>query len=798
MAARAKDALSAYNAKRDFKKTPEPPGKVAVRTGDRFIVQKHAATRLHYDFRLEIDGVLKSWAVTRGPSCNPDDKRLAVRTEDHPMSYASFEGSIPKGEYGGGTVMLWDDGSWEPLHDPREGLESGKLHFRLKGKRMKGEWLLVRLKPDKPGGRENWLLRKVEDKFASSDTDLTADNVTSIKTGRSMADIAEGVKPKRATKAAPPPKFRDVQLATLADVPPAGSQWVHEVKYDGYRCLLVKSGDKVAAYTRKGNDWTEEFGSIARAAAAIDAQSAAIDGEVVALDDKGMPSFSKLQNALKDGGELKFFAFDLLELDGTDLTHLPLLDRKARLQPLIADVGDPLLYSDHIAGDGEQVLQTLCKFGGEGIVSKRGDGKYIGKRSTSWLKVKCVKRQEFVIGGWSKSDKGRGFASLLLGTYEGGKLKYAGRVGTGFDAKTIADIAKRMKPLTVDKPAFDKLTADARRGAQWIKPQLVAEVAFGEITPDGLVRHGSFIGLRADKPAKEIGLDKAVTVDGELNRSGVHISSPDKVMFPELGATKRELVDYYEAVAEAMLPHVAGRPLSLVRCPQGRGKECFFQKHDSGIFPAGVRQVRIDETKGKAQPYVYIDNVQGLIACLQMGTLEFHIWGSRIDHLERPDRLVIDLDPDEGLGFDAVREAAKEVKKRLADHGLDCWPLLTGGKGLHLVAPLAPKHDWEAVKAFAKNFAEEMAGAHPDRFTSKMSKAGRAGRIFIDWLRNQRGATAIAPFSTRARLNAPIAVPVSWRELAKVEGSSFTIADVKAALRHARHAVLASKQEIPS
>jgi bifunctional non-homologous end joining protein LigD len=796
--AAARRSLDTYNAKRDFKRTAEPAGVVAKRGGHKFIVQKHAATRLHYDFRLELDGVLLSWAVTKGPSLDPAVKRLAVRTEDHPLSYASFEGSIPKGEYGGGTVMLWDEGRWEPVGDPHEALERGAMHFILHGQRMKGEWVIFRLKADKPGGRENWLLRKIEDAHSDADVDLTATHLTSVKTGRDLADIAAGktATPKRQPATAAP-QFRHVQLATLADVPPTGSSWVHEVKYDGYRALLVKSGDRVAAFTRQGNDWTEQFAGIARAAAAVDARSAAIDGEVVALDDKGMPSFSKLQNAIKGGGELTFFAFDLLELDGTDLTHLPLLDRKAKLKPLIAAVGEPLLYSDHIAGDGEQVLDTLCKFGGEGIVSKRADGKYVGKRSTSWLKIKCTRRQEFVIGGWSRSAKGRGFASLLLGTYEDGELRYAGRVGTGFDMKTIDELAARMAKLEVKKPAFAKLTADARRGAHWIKPELVAEVAFGEITPDGLLRHASFIALRGDKPAREVGLDRAIATDGGLVRSGVTISSPDKIMFPEVQVTKRALIDYYETVADAMLPHVAGRPLSLVRCPQGRGKECFFQKHDSGIFPAGVRQIRIDEAKGKTQPYVYIDGVQGLIACLQMGTLEFHIWGSRIDHLELPDRLVIDLDPDPSLTFADVRKAAHDVKARLAERGLESWPLLTGGKGLHVVAPLAPTHDWDKVKGFAKSFAEAMAADRPERFTSKMSKAGRAGKIFVDWLRNQRGATAIAPYSTRARPKAPIAVPVSWRELARVEGSTFTIADAKAAVRHAGHAMLASKQQIP-
>jgi bifunctional non-homologous end joining protein LigD len=518
--------------------------------------------------------------------------------------------------------MLWDHGAWEPIGDPHVGLERDKLHFRLRGRRMNGEWVLFRLTSEKREARENWLLRKVDDEFADTDADLTTEHVTSIKTGRSLAEIAAGTPAgkkaapgrKTAKAASAVPKFRDMQLATLADVPPTGRDWVHEVKYDGYRCLLVKAGDRVAAFTRKGNDWSQQFRGIVEAATALDAASAAIDGEVVALDDTGMPNFSKLQNAIKGGGELMFFAFDLLELDGTDLTHLPPLERKARLKPLIAGVGEPLLYSDHIQGDGEQVLDTLCKFGGEGIVSKRSDGKYTGRRSTSWLKIKCIKRQEFVIGGWSRSERGRGFASLLLGTYEGGKLRYAGRVGTGFDMAKIAELSERMAPLAIEKPPFDKLPTDARRRAHWIKPELVAEIAFNEITPDGLLRHPSFVALREDKPAREVGLDRAIATDGGLVRAGVPITNPDRVMFPEIQVTKRELIDYYDDVAEVMLPHVAGRPLSLVRCPQGRGKECFFQKHDSGIFPPGVRQVRIDEAKGKTQPYVYIDDLQGLVA----------------------------------------------------------------------------------------------------------------------------------------------------------------------------------------
>jgi len=792
-------SLEAYNAKRDFARTPEPAGVPARSRGRRFVVQKHAATRLHYDFRLELDGVLLSWAVAKGPSLDPADKRLAVRTEDHPPGYADFEGTIPKGEYGGGTVLLWDDGRWEPVGDPRAGLEEGKLRFRLDGRRMRGEWVLVRLRAEGRGARENWLLRKVEDEHASGTADLTAENVTSVKSGLGLADIAAGkqLKAKRGTarRAQAAPGFRPVQLATPADEPPAGRQWIHEIKWDGYRALLVKRGGRVAAFTRAGNDWTDRFRVVADAVAALEAESATLDGEVVALDEHGNPSFSRLQNHLKDGGELQFWAFDLLELDGADLAHLPLVERKAKLAPLVAGVGEPLFFSDHVSGDAARVLEAMCRTGCEGIVSKRADSRYVGKRSSSWLKIKCTKRQEFVIGGWSRSEKGRGFASLLLGAHEGGRLRYAGRVGTGFDAATIADLSARMAPLAVERPPFDDLPPAAKRGAVWVKPELVAEVAFAEVTPDGRLRHPSFVALRDDKPAGEVTLDP--TPGAELVRAGVAITHPDRVMFPEIGITKRELIDYYEGVAAAMLPHVARRPLSLVRCPQGRGKECFFQKHDRGVFPAGVKRTEIAEADAGRRPYLYVEDVQGLVALLQMGTLEIHVWGSRLDRLECPDRLVIDLDPDVGLGFADVRRAAVEVRGHLAALGLESFPMVTGGKGLHVVAPLAPERDWAAVKDFARRFAEALAADRPDRYTAKLSKAHRRGRIFVDWLRNQRGATAIAPFSTRARPCAPIAVPIGWTQLGRIEGPEWTVSKAGAVGKMARFAPVTLDQVVP-
>ncbi|QXQ04745.1 DNA ligase D [Sphingosinicellaceae bacterium] len=844
------DSLATYNAKRDFKKTREPAGEAGRATGNSFMVQKHAATRLHWDFRLELDGVLLSWAVTRGPSTNPEDKRLAVRTEDHPLSYATFEGTIPAGEYGGGTVMLWDRGTWEPQDDPRVGLKKGKLHFTLHGERMKGEWVLVRLKPE--GKRENWLMRKVEDEFATGD--LGAEHMTSVESARTMEAITNGEKsaakgatptptpslnregssktkrvpaneesnpakrvrlpegeglgvgtPKpRAKDSAKPPAFQDPQLATLVDTPPTGNDWLHETKYDGYRALVAVGGGKCIAYTRSGLDWTTKFRVVADAAAKLPCSTALIDCEIVALDNAGKPSFGALQNALKDGGPILAFAFDLLELDGTDVAALPLVERKARLAHLLEGIDPPLHYSEHVRGGGEKLFAALCAGGYEGVISKKADVRYRAGRAGTWLKSKCLHRQEFVIGGWSTSEKGRGFASLLLGIYEGEKFVYAGRVGTGFDDKTLEDLTAKLAALKADKPAYaDKLPALARRGANWVRPELVAEVAFTEFTGDGHLRHPSFLGLRADKPAREVvrELTQGETVpEGKpaakakaapklapaSTGSGVVISSPDRIVFPELGMTKGALAAYYETVSAAMMPDLARRAISLVRCPQGRAKQCFFQKHDSGMFPDSVHSVEIAESGGKTEPYLYVEDSAGLLACVQMGTIEFHGWGSRVDDIERPDRLVIDLDPDEAVSFEAVKLAAELVRDRLKSRGLDSAPMLSGGKGVHVVAPLVPRAEWPEVKAWCKAFAESLEAEAPDAFVAVMSKAKRKGRIFVDYLRNQRGATAVLPYSVRARAGAGVAVPVTWAELREVKAANlFSAADPAAVLAQA-------------
>ena len=821
------DPLATYNAKRDFKRTAEPAGKRASSTGgNSFVVQKHDATRLHWDFRIEVDGVLKSWAVTRGPSPDPEDKRLAVRTEDHPLAYGEFEGTIPKGEYGGGTVMLWDRGTWAPIAaKSAKDLDKGHLHFTLQGERMKGEWIIFRLKPRAGEKRENWLLRKVSDEYAQTGDALIDRAQTSVLTGRTMeqiagdtagshsltgkkgkafsaimadaadhnAELAKKSKPRRAGKL---PKFRPVQLATLVDTVPAGNDWMHEIKFDGYRALVAVAGKQVAVYTRSGLDWTDKFVPLVKHLAALDLPSALIDGEIIATDADGNPDFSSLQNVLKRGHgaqteatPLSFHAFDLLELDGEDLSQHTNIERKERLEALLAAATPPIHVADHVIGAGEKLFAAMCGSGQEGIISKRIDGRYSGKRSRNWLKVKCVMRQEFVVIGWKKSSaKARPLASLLLAQHEGKKLVYKGNVGTGFNAATMDDLAVRMGKLAVDE-APAEVPREDRRGVTWLKPKLVAEVAFAEFTADGSVRHASFIGLRSDKPASAVTPEKLEHL--AKAEAPVKVSSRERVIF-ESGQTKGDLADYYEAVAALMLPFAAGRPVSLVRCPQGRSGKCFFQKHDSGMFGEHVLQVPITEKDGGTEDYIYVEGAAGLLACVQMGTIEFHGWGSRADAVERPDRMIFDLDPDEGLDFDAVKSAAKHIHDRLADIGLTSFAMLSGGKGVHVIVPLTPGHSWEVHKDFAHRFAEALSQAEPERFLATMSKAKRKGKIFIDWLRNQRGATAVLPYSARARENAPVAVPIAWGELAGMGNAHpYAIGDAKQLLTRARSKGLA-------
>ena len=834
-----RDPLAEYNRKRDFGKTAEPSGKRASsKGGNRFIVQKHAATRLHWDFRLEADGVLKSWAVTKGPSPDPEVKRLAVRTEDHPLSYAEFEGTIPKGEYGGGTVMLWDKGTWAPVEGKSwKDIENGHLHFTLDGERMKGEWLLVRMKPRKGEKRENWLLRKLADEHAEPGDTLVEHALNSVLTGRSMAEIAadkggehslagkkgqdfatemakagahnaKKAKPARKKASGKPPKFRKPQLATLVDTVPTGNRWMHEIKFDGYRALVAAAGGDVHVYTRSGKDWTDKFAPLAEAFAALDLPPCLIDGEIVAYGKGGNPDFSALQQVLKRGhgsqkasDKLAFHAFDLIEVEGESLAKLPNIERKERLDALLSDAKPPIHIADHVIGAGEKLYRAMCDAGQEGIISKTVDGPYRGSRTKSWVKVKCTRRQEFVVIGWKKSSaKGRPFASLLLAQHEGDALVYKGNVGTGFTQDTMVDLAEKMARLDRKTPPAEVDKASSR-GVTWLTPKLVAEIAFAEFTADGNVRHGSFLGLRGDKEASDVTPETPATTPG-TDADEVEISSRDRVIFPESGQTKGELADYYESVAPLMLPFAAQRPISLVRCPQGRAKKCFFQKHDSGSFGPHVHHVPIREKDGGTEDYLYVEDSAGLLACVQMGTIEFHGWAARSTDVEQPDRMIFDLDPDEGLDFEDVKQAANDIRKKLADIGLASFAMLSGGKGVHVVVPLTPEHSWEEHKDFAKRFAEALSMAEPERFVATMSKAKRKGKIFIDWLRNQRGSTAVVPYSARAREGAPVAIPIAWGELKGFDDAHpFSISDAKKLHTRAKSKALAgwgfAEQRLP-
>jgi bifunctional non-homologous end joining protein LigD len=680
-------------------------------------------------------------------------------------------------------------------------LKKGKLKFSVEGERMQGGWTLVRMKPRKRGDRENWLLIKERDEHAGHDPDeLVNAYTTSIATSRTMDQIARDEESplkrpppgkrtrsrKKAStrKSARLPGFQKPQLATLSDTVPDGDDWVHETKFDGYRCIASVAGDQVRCYSRAGHDWTDRFSPIAKALPDLDCDSALLDGEVVVPQAATGSQFSALQTALSNGGALAYYVFDLLELDGEDLKSRPLIERKATLRKLLGSLtkDSPVSYSEHVRGSGQDVLDAMCDNGGEGIISKKAGSVYRGRRTMSWLKIKCTKRQEFVIGGFTPSDKrGRPFSSLLIGTFENDELRYRGRVGSGFSEANLDDLERRMKPLRQKAPPFAAVPKPVSRNARWVRPDLVAEIDFTELTDGGHVRHGVFKGLREDKKSGQVSLERAPGTDAKIREEyhGIRISNPHRVIYPKQGITKVELAHYYDAVAARMLPHVVNHPLSLLRCPKGRGDECFFQKHASSGFPDALMRVKVSEKSEKRADYLYVDGIKGIIAAVQMGTLEFHIWGSRIDALEKPDRLVFDLDPDETVDFPVVGLAAAVLRQRLDKLGLQTVPLLTGGKGVHVIAPLRRTADWPRVKSFAKAFATQLAADEPDVFTATMSKSRRRGRIFVDWFRNERGSTAIAPYSTRARENGPVATPVGWNELEDLSAANcFRIDDV--------------------
>jgi bifunctional non-homologous end joining protein LigD len=843
--------LAEYKRKRRFERTPEPRGRAASGRGRSFVVQKHAASHLHYDFRLEMDGVLKSWAVPKGPSLDPAVKRLAVEVEDHPVEYGTFEGTIPQGEYGGGTVMLWDRGQWKAIGEPRAGYRQGKLKFELRGEKLHGGFTLVRRHGGSKGAKDKrptWLLIKARDEFArpESEGDILSQQPRSVATGRDLESIAAGrrrttgraggVSPPVKVPAPPPrqsartgvktgmPEFIPPQLATLTDEAPDGDEWLHEIKFDGYRMQCRIERGHARFISRNRQDWTQRLSVLAADVLALPVQQAVLDGEVVAMRGDGTTDFQALQNAFQAGrtAELRYYVFDLLHLDGQSLVQLPLEQRKKLLGELLANRSstDRLLLSEHVIGSGREFARLGCHRQLEGIVSKRRDRPYRSGRGLDWLKTKCLHREEFVIGGYTNPSGARaGFGALLVGYFDQDRrLRYAGKVGTGFDDATLRQLHERLRASEQARSPFVDQTraVGPARGAHWVHPTLVAQIEFGNWTRDGRLRHPSFKGLREDKPAAEVVRDRVLPLaaalhenDGSVQRSissraarsrarsntvrtksseaagqydarkqqlgGVRLTSPDKVLYPEQGITKLELANYYRAVADWILPHLADRPAVLVRCPDGRRKACFYQKHPGPGTPPELRQFPIRE-KSKTEPYVIVDDADGLIALAQIGALEVHAWGSRADNIERPDRLIFDLDPEPAVSWKDVVAAAREVRSFLQELGLETFLKTTGGKGLHLVAPIERRHAWDEVKSFCKTVAESIASIRPDRYTATLSKAARRGKIYIDYLRNARGATAVAPYSPRSREGAPVSVPVTWNELSvRLRSDQFTI-----------------------
>lgn len=742
--------LEEYRKKRDFRHSPEPRGGKSAKAEDlHFVIQKHAARRLHYDFRLELDGALKSWAVPNEPSTDPGVKRLAVHVEDHPLDYASFEGVIPEGHYGAGKVEIWDEGVWRPQGDARAGYRKGHLAFDLDGKKLKGAWDLVRMRSKPEGkGKENWLL---------------------IKSARATL---EGKKTRRAGKPKTAPMARMVspQLATLVEIAPEGDDWIYEIKYDGYRMLSRIDNGKVKIISRTGKDWTSRFPKHAQALAKLPVRQAWLDGEMAVFLPDGNTSFQALQNALEEGAEANvlYAVFDLLYLDGEDWSASPLIERKERLRELLARKTPPLvIYSEHQQANGKDAWAHACEHQLEGIIGKQRDAAYVQQRSRSWIKLKCRRGQELVIGGYTGPSGSRsGFGALLMGVRDGKGLRYAGKVGTGFDDRTLATLRKRLASLEQKKSPFTEGAA-AQKGAHWVKPELVADIRFHGWTEDGLVRQGSFVGLREDKPAAQVEEEKP-----DHNVGGIAISHPERVLYSASHVTKLDLARYYESVAEWILPHLLDRPLSLVRCPRGPQQKCFFQRNAHDTMP-------------KRDRFIVADSLPALEQLVQMGVIELHTWGSRARKPLSPDRMIFDLDPDPDLPWAKVVDGATLVRTLLNELRLESFVKTTGGKGLHVVVPLRPEHSWKDIKDFSRRFAEHLAATLPEQFTAKISKALRRGKIFVDYLRNQEGATAVAAFSVRARETATVSVPLAWSELtADLKPGRFDLKGTLSRLKH--------------
>ncbi len=874
-------SLGRYEAKRNFQRSAEPRGHPRKRTGRKgpsFVVQKHAARRLHYDLRLELDGVLKSWAVTRGPSLVPGDRRLAVEVEDHPLDYAEFEGTIPKGEYGGGRVLVWDRGQWTPRGDAHAALRKGHLRFTLDGSKLSGAFDLVRLPHEQGDRHNNWLLVKVKDEHARAprDPDILVERPESVKSGKTIDAIKEpkeeektpgatrgatakvdrarrsaaqrpaaGNKTPRATAAAnaatktaradrpataaptnPPrasgspasrtaakrvpgaspatlPSFVEFALAVPVAQAPRQRGWIHEIKFDGYRLQARIDHGRVTLRTRTGLDWTSKFATVARALREIDVERALFDGEVVAEAAEGVSSFSALQTELKDGrGErLVYYVFDLLYIDGYDLRGAALSDRKTLLAELISpDTSGFVRLSETFDMDGETLKKHACRVGFEGIVSKRAEARYSSGRSGEWLKIKCTNRQEFVVVGYVPSTTARrAIGSLALGVYDDGRLTFAGKVGSGFATKLAEDLWSELEPLRRAEPTADAAPDADTRNVRWVEPTLVAEVTFREWTPSGVIRQAVFNGLRRDKAPREVVREEALPLNEarparssrpaaqsarEIEEPAIKLTHPDRLYWSEAGISKQGLADYYSAIWEWVAPHVTGRPLALVRCPGGIEGQCFFQKHAW----TGLDRKQIEVARIGGEEVLSIRSPAGALALVQAGTLEIHPWGSTVKNPECPDRLIFDLDPGDGVSWAEVEDAALTLRDRLRRLGLECFVKTTGGKGLHVVVPVAAVTPWAQAKKFTHGIATGLAREAPDRYIARMTKAARGGKIFIDYLRNGRGATAVAAYSPRARPGAPVSVPLSWDELGTgLSPARFTVNTVPRRLQALEH-----------
>lgn len=804
------DKLKEYVRKRDFGRTTEPKPRRAKRTGWQFVVQKHDARRVHYDLRLELGGTLKSWALTKGPSLIVGEKRLAVRTEDHPLQYLEFEGNIPAGEYGAGAMIVWDRGQWEPTFDPEKGLQKGHLDITLHGKRLKGRWHLVRMRSRPGEKKENWLLIKADDEFArhKGQMDITDEETKSYLSGRTTEElaahgelrkdhagrmrvintrqrVAPEVKKIRGARKGILPAFLEPSLPHITHRAPSGPKWVHEIKYDGYRMQARIDGREVKLLTRKGLNWTARFPGITAALKKLGLSSALLDGEIVVEDTAGVPSFNLLQADLKAGrhDRFRYFLFDLLYCEGFDLTQATLLDRKALLQEILAGSprNSPIRFSEHLEQDGPTMFEHACRIGLEGIVSKRIDVPYRPGRGEHWLKTKGVLRQEFVILGYIPSTSAKGsVGSLVLGLYDQKVLQYVGRVGTGFSAEQARSLREEIEKIAQTKPKLGRpLPAGADKGVHWAEPRLVCEVEYRGWTVDQLIRQASFKGVREDRPAEEITLETAPGKPVRYNDRDLirrRLTHPERILWPEQGVTKEGLAEFYSAIAVWILPHISERVLSLVRCPSGVDAKCFFAKHAWQGLSDVVQKV----DAGEKEPMLAVHNLSGLIDLVQANVVEIHPWGSTILNLEKPDRLIFDLDPSEDVPWSAVISAALEVRDRLNDLGLKSFVKTSGGKGLHVVLPIEPTAGWGEAKEFTKSIAETMAKAHPERYVATITKKARKGRIFIDYLRNGRGATAVAAYSTRTLPAATVSTPLEWDELSEViRANHFTIDNLR-------------------